>query len=98
MVLVRSYSRISGRDVRGEVTVDGRQPRATRRDAALVRRVGVGVEQADGDRLDVLVAQQRDGASRRGPVQRRHRRAVGVEPLVDLEAQRRGDQRRRLVL
>ena len=73
-MLVRSYSRHSRRDlVRG----DGRDLRPELADARehrlLVRRVGVGVEEADRDRLDALGAEVVEdlGQAARGRAARR---------------------------
>ena len=66
-------------------------------DAALVGAVGIGVEQADGDRLDAGRQQRVDGAAGRRLVQRPLDPAPVVDPLRHLDAMRPVDQRRRLL-
>ena len=61
----------------------------------LVGRVGVGVQEADRDRLHALGEQPVDGGGRAVPVQRRHHLAAVVHALPDLAPPPAGHQRRR---
>ena len=66
-------------------------------DRQLVRRIGERVDQAHGDRLDLLGEQRVDRALGIGRVERALDLARGVDALVDHLAQIALDQRRRLV-
>jgi hypothetical protein len=65
----------------------------------LVLRIGVGVQEADRHRLDALLAEAPCAAAITSSRDERHaHRAVGAEPLVDLEPQASRRQRLRLVV
>ena len=66
--------------------------------AALVVRVGVRVDEADGDGLDTALAEHGGHAPRPGLVDRLQDLAVVADPLVHLEAIAPADVRRRHVL
>ena len=71
-------------------------------DELLVGGVGVAVQEADGDRLDALVAQLGDQPGHRLGIRRLVRRSVGVRALVDFEPQvarheRRGQLQKQVV-
>ena len=53
---------------------------------AFVRGVAVGVQEADGDRLDAFGAQRARGGAHRGGVERGQNVAVAVHPLGDFQA------------
>ena len=84
--------------VRGDRADLGPQPADLGEHRLLVGRIGVGVEQADRDRLDALGAEVVE--DRRQPVQVQ-RRALGArrrEPAADLAAQEARHERRRLLV
>ena len=62
-------------------------------DFDLMARVGVGVQQADRDRLDPLLGERPGAGFHLGPVQRREHVPAGLHALVDLEGQAARDQR-----
>ena len=62
-----------------------------------MRRIGERIEQAHGDRLDLLGQQRIDGALGVGAIERALDRGPGIDPLVDDLAQIALDQRRRLL-
>ena len=66
-------------------------------DPLLVLLVDVGVEQADGDRLDLLAPQDRRRRAHRVVVERPQHLARRAEPLGDRHRPVAGDQRRRLL-
>ena len=66
-------------------------------DAHLVGAVRVGVDEADGDRIDAGGEKLVDRASRCRLVQRALDLALGIDPLGDLEPQPPRDERRRLL-
>ena len=97
-MLVRSYSRISGssslESVTGMVGVALADQVAQ---ARLVRAVGVGVDEADGDRIDARrPARARRRARAAASSSARSIAPAVVDALVDLEAQPPRHQRRRL--
>ena len=97
VVEVRSYSLISGST--SNETLQRQARRLARDDVAqhrLVHRIGERVEQADGDRLDLLGQQRIDGAFGVGGIERALDAAAMVDALVDHLAQVALDQRRRL--
>ena len=61
--------------------------------APLVRRVDVGVQEADGDRRDPVPAETPDGLAQAGLVERHEHLAVEGHPLGHLPDPRAGDQR-----
>ena len=66
-------------------------PRASDRGGApLVGRVGVAVEEADGERLDPVAAEARDGPARAGLVERHSTAPSDADALGDLAAMRAG--------
>ena len=98
VVEARSYSRISGADLAGERDRHARQLLGEdRAGAALVRLVGEAVQEADGDRLDLLApaARAADARARAGLVERQQHRAIGGDPLGHAEAQVARHQRLR---
>ena len=66
-------------------------------DAALVARLGVGVQQADRDRFDVLAHKLVGERPDRVLVERDQYVAARVDPFIDAEAALARHQRRRLV-
>ena len=74
----------------------GRPPPDDGRDLLLVNRVGVGVDEADGQSLDGLLKQPVKCPLDVGRVQRGEDVAAGADPLVHLQAQITRDQGRRL--
>ena len=75
----------------------GRQSPDDLLEQPLVRRVGVGVEQADGDRLDALVEQAAHRALGVSGLQRLADVSSGVDPLVHRDPQMARHQDRRLL-
>jgi hypothetical protein len=67
-------------------------------DAALVRVIGVGVEERDRDRLDVVRAELGDSLRHRGLVELAPYLAPRAEALAHLEAERTRDERLRLLV
>ena len=65
------------------------------RGLALVRRIGVGKEECDGDGVDLLFQQRRDGAAQRHGVERRDDPALRRDPLHHALAQMTGGQEHR---
>ena len=61
----------------------------------LMRRIGVGMEQADRDAFDAGVFERADRCRRRVFVERRQHLAGGIEPLVHFQAQIARHQRHR---
>jgi hypothetical protein len=94
VVLMRSYSRICGAtSLEIETLTPGRRSANQARDL-LVVRVGEGVQEADGDRLDAVRLEVGDERFELGDVEGATP-ALGVEALVHLEAQRPRDERLR---
>ena len=93
-VLARSYSRNSGTMLDdSETATSGQLLGEDRADPLLVDRVGVGVQQADRDRLDALLGERPGDRPDRVLVERDEHLAVPVEPFRDPEAQRPRDER-----
>ena len=67
---------------KAHIAGDGGQPR-------LVAAVLPAMHQHDGERIEALVAQIREGRARRVFIDRAQHRAVGRDPLVDLDHPRR---------
>ena len=95
VVLVRSYSRITGRRSLEQVRNTSSPSRSRRlaADPALVVRVGVGVEQADRDRPDAGRRQPPGRGLDARRVERPPDLAFGPHPLVRLQAQPARHQR-----
>ena len=97
VVELRSYSLMSGStSALMQRVVAGAMPGDDLLDPLLVRRVEVGVQQADRDRLDPFGDEKPGGALDAGLVERRVDLALGVDPLVDLDPPAPLDQGRRL--
>ena len=71
-----------------------RAPAHQRLDLLLVRGVGVGVDQADGERLDALAAEPFERLLDLGEIERRLDSAAGVDALGHFAAQIALDERR----
>ncbi len=96
VVEVRSYSRISGQTSQdSEIATPGSCLGQDRAGAPLVRLVGEAVQEADGDRLDLLGLQLRRDAAHRLLVERQQHGAVGGHALGHAEAQVARHQRLR---
>ena len=83
-----------GRDLRREADRDLRRLLADDLGGALlVRRVDVGVQEADGDRRDAVPEEPPDGRPQAALVERHEHLAVEGDPLGDLPDPGAGDQR-----
>jgi len=87
-------------DVRGqaEVGVSIQLLAQHLRRAPLVRRIGIGVQQADRDRFDALLPQPLGDLARLGFVERLLHLTTRAEPLGEFVAQAPWHQRRRLLV
>ncbi len=84
VVIARSYSRYSrSTSLDSDTTASGCSSSEDRAHPLLVRRVGVGVQEADAEGVDALVAEPARHRAGAVLVERAHLVAVDVEPALD---------------
>ena len=85
VVTARSYSRYSGSTAQESESVQsGYSSCDDLGDAALVRGIGIGMDQADADRAHPVAAEKLRGGAHAGLVERAQLLPAKIEPAADL--------------